>query len=138
MAAVSAKQAKVAVGAEAELVFTVTPADTAISMGSGRRDVLATPAVVAKMEAAAQKVFDFHAPPDHESVGTLISVEHSSMTPVGETVRIVARVTAVEKRTVTFEIDAFDTSGHIAHGSHERILAPSRTFLALMASLNKK
>ena len=69
----------------------------ACAMGSGSLMVLATPAVVELMENAAaelaQNVLDNE---ELTTVGTMISIEHTSPTPIGAEVTATATLTKVD------------------------------------------
>lgn len=94
----------------------------ACSMGSGSLMVLATPAVVALMENAAaelaQKVLDNE---ELTTVGTMISIEHKSPTPVGAEVTATAVLKENDGRIFHFEVFASDKKGEIAKGTHTRV-----------------
>ncbi len=94
----------------------------ACSMGSGSLMVLATPAVVALMENAAaelaQKVLDNE---ELTTVGTMISIEHTSPTPVGAEVTATAVLKKNDGRIFHFEVFASDKKGEIAKGTHTRV-----------------
>ena len=119
----------IAAGDSGTCTTVVEPADTAVAMGSGDVPVLATPRVVAWMEAAA--VAALHGLPDHlTSVGIHLSVDHSAPTLEGATVRALAQVRAVADRTVEFDIRAFDGENVIAGGTHTRVIVDRDRFLA--------
>ena len=94
----------------------------ACSMGSGSLMVLATPAVVALMENAAaelaQKVLDNE---ELTTVGTMISIEHTSPTPVGAEVTATEVLKENHGRIFNFEVFASDRKGEIAKGTHTRV-----------------
>ena len=112
--------------------FTVGEKDTAKYYGSGKSDILATPALVRYMEAAARKIVDSGIPYDWESIGTFISVEHHSATPAGLDVEIHVTLAHVEDKDLSFEISAFDRSGRIATGIHRRIVTKTATLERLL------
>ena len=119
----------VAVGDAGTCTKALASADTAVAMGSGDVPVLATPRVVAWMEAAA--VAAPHGLPDHlTSVGIHVSVDHSAPTLDGVTVRALAEVRAVDGRTVEFDVRAFDGEKVIAGGTHTRVIVDRDRFLA--------
>ncbi|MGA0092648.1 MAG: thioesterase family protein, partial [Candidatus Nanopelagicales bacterium] len=69
----------------AHLAFAVSAADTATALGSGDVPVLATPRLIAWLEAATVDA----CPPlgsDETSVGTRVEVEHLAASPVGASV----------------------------------------------------
>ncbi len=103
--------------------------DTAQIVGSGDLLVYATPCMVALMEGAACEAIADALSDSQTSVGTMLSIEHSSATPVGLEVRAEAEVTAVEGKVITFEVKAFDEAGEIGHGTHKRVIVNTQKFL---------
>ncbi len=103
--------------------------DTAQIVGSGDLLVYATPCMVALMEGAACEAIADALSDSQTSVGTMLSIEHSSATPVGLEVRAEAEVTAVEGKVITFEVKAFDEAGEIGHGIHKRVIVNTQKFL---------
>jgi fluoroacetyl-CoA thioesterase len=96
----------VPVGTSATLEFTVTESDTAIALGSGDVPVLATPRVLAWLEAATVAALGAVLEPASTSVGTRIELEHVAATPVGTEVLATASVSYVDGRLVRFETAA--------------------------------
>lgn len=120
----------IAVGARGEQVATVTNSDTAIAMGSGDVPVLATPRVIAWMEAAAVAALSPTLARDMTTVGTVISVEHLVASPVGSSVLAVAEVTDVQARRVTFRLTALAGDEVVARGTHTRVVVDRSRFQA--------
>ena len=118
------------IGMEGRREAAVTEENTARAMGSGLAPVFATPAMVALMEGAAVAALAPGLEEDQDSVGTHLDVSHLSATPVGMKVWAQAVVTAVEGRTVTFQVSAYDEKGLIGQGTHQRSLIPPARFLA--------
>ena len=94
------------VGAAATLEFVVTDADTAAALGSGDVPVLATPRVLAWLEAATVAALAPSLDAASTSVGTRVELEHVAATPVGATVLATASVSYVDGRLVRFEVAA--------------------------------
>jgi len=103
--------------------------DTAKEVGSGALLVYATPCMVALMEGAACEAIAPCLTDAQSSVGTALQIAHTSATPVGLEVWAEAEVTAVEGRTVTFQVRAFDEAGEIGAGTHTRVIVNSQKFL---------
>lgn len=118
----------IVIGMKGEAFTTVEREDTAYEVGSGDLLVYATPCMVALMEGAACEAIS-PLPEGKTSVGTQLSVEHKSATPVGLEVRAEAEVTAVDGNTVTFHIAAYDEAGLIGEGTHKRVIVSSQRFL---------
>ena len=103
--------------------------DTALEVGSGSLLVYATPCMVALMEGAACEAIAEALADTQTTVGTALSIEHISATPVGLEVRAEAEVTAVEGKVITFAVTAFDEAGEIGRGTHKRVIVPTQKFL---------
>lgn len=101
----------------------------ACAMGSGSLMVLATPAVVALMENAASEIAKQMLNNDElTTVGTAISINHTSPTPLGAEVTATAVLKNTDGRTFEFEVFAFDKAGEIARGSHTRVSVKADKF----------
>ena len=101
----------------------------ACSMGSGSLRVLATPAVVALMENAAASLAQEVLGNDAlTTVGTMISIEHVSPTPVGAEVTATATLLEQDGRIFRFEVTASDKKGEIARGTHTRVSVKAEKF----------
>jgi predicted thioesterase len=111
-------------------VFDVTEADTAIAHGSGDVAVLATPRLVAMMEAVALSCVADDLDDDVASVGVRIDAEHLLPTPVGGAVVVSATIIDRSERTTTFAVEATDRdSGRlIGRGTHRRATVRRSTF----------
>ena len=103
--------------------------DTAKVVGSGDLLVYATPCMIALMEGAACEAVAPYLAEGESSVGTQISVTHSSATPVGMEVRAEAVLTEVDGRKLRFEITAYDEAGEIGKATHERVIIKAERFL---------
>lgn len=112
--------------------FMVSEEQTARYLGSGRSDVLATPALVAWMEAVAQEIVDDVLPTDWQSVGNYIELRHSAMVPVGSTVEIQAVLSRVDEKELIFAVSAFDESGIISEGIHKRTFSRTAVLKRLL------
>jgi predicted thioesterase len=97
-------------------------------VGSGGLDVLATPAMIALMEKAAYLAAQSNLPIGFSTVGTLVEIKHIAATPVGMNIRANAELTGIEDKKLVFKVEAFDESGKIGEGSHERYIISSDKF----------
>ena len=103
----------------------------AVAMGSGSLMVLATPAVVALMENAAAELAQNELDSEElTTVGTMISIEHISPTPMGAEVTAKAILTKVDGRMFYFDVEAYDKKGLIAKGTHTRVSVKAEKFQA--------
>lgn len=119
----------ITVGLKGETSTLAEREDTAKEVGSGDLLVYATPCMVALMEGAACDALVDYLEENQTSVGTFLSIDHISATPVGMEVRAEAEVTAVEGKTITFQVRSFDEAGEIGHGTHKRVIVNSQKFL---------
>lgn len=103
---------------------------TAPRLGSGRAPVLATPAMVALMEAAAVDCVERLLAEGEESLGVRLDVEHIAGTPAGMAVTATAELTEVSGRKLTFSVEARDAREVIGKGRHERIVVDAARFRA--------
>lgn len=103
----------------------------ACAMGSGSLMVLATPAVVALMENAAAELAQNELADDElTTVGTMISIEHISPTPIAAEVTAKAILKKIDGRMFYFDVEAYDKKGLIAKGTHTRVSVKAEKFQA--------
>jgi len=117
---------------EATLTFTVTDADTALSVGSGSLPVLGTPRLLAWCEAATCAAVESSLPEGGTSVGTRVQLEHLVASPVGAEVEVTACTAYVDGRLHRFTVAARHTSDGKVVGSGEitRVVVDAERFLA--------
>ena len=120
---------EITVGMKGEAFTLVEREDTAKEVGSGDLLVYATPCMVALMEGAACEAIAAALGDNETTVGTELSIQHLSATPVGMDVRAEATVTAVDGRVISFEVAAYDEAGTIGKGTHKRALVSTQRFL---------
>jgi fluoroacetyl-CoA thioesterase len=118
------------IGLVGESIGTVLEEHTALAVGSGSLEVFATPALIALMESAAVAAVEPCMEAGKTTVGIEISVKHLAASPVGEAVRAVAEVVAVEGRAITFDVRAWDEHELIGEGSHIRYVIDVERFMA--------
>lgn len=82
--------------------------------------VYGTPTMILHMEIAATLAIRSYLPAGHVSVGMMVNVRHLAATPIGRTVRAIARVISVEDKSVAFEGEAWDGNRKIGDGTHRR------------------
>jgi fluoroacetyl-CoA thioesterase len=114
----------VKVGMSAERYLTVTPDRTVRHVVPNMPAVFGTPMMILEMEMASGDAISPHLAPGWVTVGTEVDIRHLGAAPLGARIRTVARVTAVERRVIRFEVEAFD-------GRHARGLVN-------LASFNKR
>ncbi|MGI5466224.1 thioesterase family protein [Streptomyces sp. CA-132043] len=110
----------------------VTNIDTAVAVGSGDVPVLATPRLIAWMEAATVQAAAPFTGTGQTTVGTAIRIEHMRATRVGGKVEIVTEPpVAPSGRRLTFRVQAVDDSGDlVASGEIDRAIVDRERFLS--------
>ena len=118
------------VGAKGRAEMAVTSDKTAAAVGSGSLAVFATPWMCAMMELAACNALAPFYDAGQSSVGTKLDVTHDAATPVGMKVCAEAEVIEVDRRRIVLKVTAWDETGVIGRGTHERFLINAEKFLA--------
>ena len=111
---------------------TVTEAVTAAAAGSGGLQVFGTPYMIAMMENAAYSCMQRSLPEGKGSVGTKVDIVHTAPTPLGMEVTVRAEIVAISPngKMVDFKVSAFDETGPIGEGTHQRAVIDTARFLA--------
>lgn len=122
-------------GQSAEQSYVVVDADTAVAVGSGDVPVLATPRLLAWLEAATVSALEGSLAEGATSVGTRIDLEHMVPSPVGATITARAEIVAVDGRLVQFDVVALQDGKVVAHGRITRISVDRGRFLARSGSV---
>lgn len=121
---------RVKIGTTGTAEMIVGTRDTAPRVGSGKIAVLATPVMISLIEEAALDALDPILPEGMQSLGTHLDVSHVAATPTGMKVTATARVSAIDGRTVTFEVEAHDAEDLIGRGTHTRVVVTAAKFQA--------
>lgn len=122
------------VGDSATIVFVVTDDATAIALRSGDVPVLGTPRVVALCEEAAVRAIGDSLPAGSTTVGTHISIDHTTPTAVGRSVSAMAVVTLVGERVIEFDVSVNDDGAVVAAGHHVRAIVDRGRFVSRLES----
>ena len=119
------------VGMSAERTLVVPAERTVGHFAPDMPMVYATPMMILEMEMTAGDAIGEYLQPGWVTVGTEVDIRHLAASPVGALVRTTARVIAVERRVIRFEVEAFDGARRIGEGRHARGLVN-------LASFNKR
>jgi fluoroacetyl-CoA thioesterase len=111
---------KVAIGMTAAKTVTVTSEMTVGHFVPNMPQVYATPMMILLMEMASGTAIASHLPEGFVSVGMDVKVRHLAATPVGGTVRAISRVLEIDRKSVVFEVEAWDGDRKIGDGTHRR------------------
>lgn len=116
-------------GQAADRSHSVGATDTATALGSGDVAVLATPRLLAWMEAATVAVVDGRLDQGSTSVGTRVELQHLAASPVGEHVAVRAELAAVDGRRLEFDVEArHDDGAVVARGRVTRMIVDRLRF----------
>jgi fluoroacetyl-CoA thioesterase len=96
--------------------------------------VYATPMMILEMEMASSDAIRGHLQPGWVTVGTEVNVRHLAAALVGATVRTTAKVIAVERRVIRFEVAAFEGERKLGEGQHARALIDVEKFNKWLAA----
>ncbi len=99
------------------MVHTVT---RAMAPGHIPAVVLSTPAMVGLIEQCCLLAVQPHLDEGEATVGTHICVSHDSAVGEGEEFVVRCRLTLVEKRRLTFDVEVDGPRGQVSRGTHQR------------------
>ncbi len=116
------------VGMSAERTLVVPVERTVGHFLKGMPMVYATPMMILEMEMTSADAIRAHLTPGWITVGTEVDIRHLGASAVGAVVRTTAKVIAVERRVIRFEVEAFDGDRRIGEGRHARGLVDLEKF----------
>ncbi len=108
------------VGISAERILVVPPERTVGHFVPGMPMVYATPMMILEMEMASGDAIRGKLQAGWVTVGTEVNVRHLAAALVGATVRTTAKVIAVDRRIIRFEVAAFEGERKLGEGQHAR------------------
>jgi predicted thioesterase len=120
-------------GLSSEKTWIVRPEHLASRYGSGLVDVLATPVLVGFCEECCRQTVEPLLGKGEKTVGTSISLRHHAATPAGMRVSVRASLEAVDRRRLSFRVEAWDEVEKVAEAEHERFIIDSDRFLRRIA-----
>jgi fluoroacetyl-CoA thioesterase len=123
----------ITVGMSAERTLVVPAERTVGHFVPGMPMVYATPMMILEMELASGDAIRPQLRPGWITVGTEVDIRHLAAALVGTTVRVTAKVVAVERRVIRFEVEAFAGERKIGDGRHARGLVNAETFVKRLA-----
>lgn len=107
----------------------VTEETTAEFMCSGALPVYATPRMTAMMEYTAWSSVQPYLEEGMGTVGTRLDVRHLAASPVGAHITYESELTEIDRRRLVFSVSAYDESGMIGEGVHERFIVDNAKFM---------
>ena len=116
------------VGMRAERMLVVPAERTVGHFVPDMPMVYATPMMILEMEMASGDAIRGHLQPGWVTVGTEVDIRHIGASLVGSLVRTTAKVIAVERRVIRFEVAAYEGERKIGDGRHARGLVNVENF----------
>ena len=120
---------KLEVGMKGTAETVVVFENTAAAVGSGAAQVFATPSMIALMEKAALEMVQPCLAEGESTVGTAISVTHDAATPIGKTVVAEAELVEIDRRKLSFRVQARCGEQILGKRTHTRFIIDSEKFL---------
>jgi enoyl-CoA hydratase len=108
------------IGSVGSLTWVVDPSMIITLGGDSRASVFSTPNMILLMERAAREALRAFLEPGEESVGTEVNIQHIGAARLGATVRGLAKVTAIDGRRISFDIEAWAGDRQLGQGTHSR------------------
>ena len=116
------------VGMSAERILVVPRERTVGHFVPHMPMVYATPMMIMEMEMTSGDAINRYLESGWVTVGTEVDIRHLGASVVGAVVRTTAKVIAVERRVIRFEVEAFDEKRRIGEGRHARGLVNVESF----------
>ena len=110
------------IGTTGSLTWTVDATMIITLGGDSRATVFSTPNMILLMERAAREALREYIDPGEESVGIEVNIQHIGSAALGSTVRGLAKVTGIDGRRVTFDVEAWAGDRQIGRGTHSRAI----------------
>lgn len=104
--------------------------DTAVALGSGDVEVLATPRLISLCEEATVQAVAGALGPGLTSVGVRVKFDHLAPVRVGSEVTAEAVLEKIEGRRLIFTVTATDAAGLVGAGRVARVVVDIEGFLA--------
>jgi predicted thioesterase len=117
-------------GLSAEIEHVVGADDTAEALGSGDVPVLATPRVLALVEAATVRAVAGRLADGRTSVGVHVDLYHQAASTVGRRIRVSARLESCDGRRLDFSVTVYDGNKVVASGHVWRHIVDREEFVA--------
>ncbi len=108
--------------------YVVKPQDTALNIGSGDVEVLATPKLLALMEEVSSKSIKPYLPDGYTSVGVEMNIKHLKSSKVGEKITIDTTFIKQDGRKLFFFCEAFANGEKIGEGECNRFIVNKEKF----------
>ncbi len=123
-------------GDTGRLTWTVDASMIITLGGDSRATVFSTPNMILLMERAAREALRPYLEPGEESVGIEVNIQHIGGAGIGSTVVGVARVTSIDGRRISFDVEAYAEDRLIGKGTHSRAIVSVSRIVENLAKLS--
>ena len=106
----------------------ILEADCIRFLGGDVQPSLSTPAMIMCMELACRDLAKPHLDAGQDTVGVRVDIEHLAATPLGAMVDFRAKLTKIEERKLSFEVEAVDGEEVVGRGRHVRFIVDVERF----------
>lgn len=107
----------------------ISPALTALAMGSGDLEVFATPGMIALMENAAMNAVKSELEDGYTTVGAHIDVSHIRPSKRDRDISATAALIKIDGKKLLFNVEAYEGDILIGKGTHLRVIIHKDSFL---------
>lgn len=112
------------VGIEGEARYTVTKDMSAPHLPVV---VLSTPSMISLIEQTCLLAVQKHLDEGETTVGTHVCVSHQAAATEGEEITIRCRLTRIDRRRLTFDVEVDGPRARLSEGTHQRaVVSPGR------------
>lgn len=118
------------IGIKREDSYIVDHTNSALEMGSGDLLVLATPSLLAFFENSAKELVRDYLEEGTTTVGISVNMSHLAPTRIGDEVIVTCSLVTIEKRILTFELEARDSFNLISKATHQRCIVNEEKFMS--------
>lgn len=113
-----------------EKEFIVKNEDSAKNVGSGDLEVLATPVLISYFENVSKELVKSYLEDGSSTVGMNININHLAPSKIGNKILVKSTLVEINKRVLTFKVEAFDNDKLIGEGTHLRCIINVERFLS--------
>lgn len=117
------------VGMKNNREFIVSYEDTAEYIGNPGVKMLSTPAMMAYMELTSGDIVFPNIPKNYNPVGTMVCIKHLASTPINEKVVVYSTLIEIDRRRLTFQVEAYYGEILIGSGSYEQFVVELERFM---------
>ena len=113
------------VGLSGERTYTVTDDMSPAHLPA---KVLSTPAMIGLIEGTCLQTAQEHLESGEITVGVHVSFSHTGPAMSGEEVTVKARLSEMDRRRQTWEVEVLSPRGQISEGTHKRVVVDASRF----------